>query len=273
MTFSNLALSFLVFTLFGLQSCSLISKQDDKNETIDPSTDRTTDVNTEVKAIGKSIVELGDIPNTKPTADLGSIATTLPTEITEQKETVLIQEKTQYQMFIAKQALVKSQLPGHIKTLYKSAIAEMKNKEWQKANELLDDVIDLYPNLSGAYLNKALVFYQLKQFNKSIEVLDRGLKVSSINPYMYNLKGVVSREQGQFDNAEKYYLKALTLWPNYAEVHLNIAVFYEIYRGEFIKAKSHYQRYLLLKPEDPKVSQWLAGLDIKLAVRNRELNK
>jgi len=55
--------------------------------------------------------------------------------------------------------------------------------------------------------------------------------------------------------------------PNYPQAHLNAAVLFELYRGKFIQAKTHYQAYLALKPNDKQTQKWLAGLEIKLASR------
>jgi tetratricopeptide (TPR) repeat protein len=262
MTFSNAMIVFMILTVFGLQSCSSTSEKSINNQVVNQ--------DLEIKTIGNNIIELGDIPKSQSGNGRESLALSEQTVTTESKVVaVSTQEQAQYQTFRTQQTLIKSHLPENIHMLYRSALTEMKNKHWKKGIELLDEVIELHPNLSGAYLNKALAFYQLKQLNNAIEVLNSGLKVNAINPYIYNLKGIIAREQGLFIEAEEHYQKALTIWPNYSEAHLNVAVLYELYRGEFIKAQYHYQTYLLLEPKNSKVKQWLAGLEIKLAVKNR----
>ncbi|XPF94824.1 tetratricopeptide repeat protein [Colwellia sp. RE-S-Sl-9] len=256
--YSTVALSLMVLSVLTLQSCTLMSESTSSNGKSGP------DESKDIKAIGKNIIELGDIPKDTLKTD-SALPSNDPNNTQIANSTT--ESKTQYQIFIAQQASLKSELPENIHTLYKLALAEMKNKNWQGARELLDDVIKQYPRLSVAYLNKALALYQLKQLDGAVMSLQQAEKVNPINPYIYNLQGVIAREQGQFNEAEKRYKQALALWPDYAEAHLNIAVFFELYRGEFVQAKAHYQAYLALKPDDARAKKWLAGLEVKLATR------
>lgn len=251
-------LGLILLSVCVLQACSLTGESESNNAQRDSSHNSE-----DIKTLGKSIIELGDIP--KGTLNNNSVSSTNDKQNTQVEYQIKIY--AQYQAFIKQQAELKSRLPASIHTLYKSALAEMKQKNWQGASVLLADVIQQYPNLSAAYLNKALVHYQLTQLDLAIESLKQAEKVNAINPYIYNLQGIIARQQGRFIEAEKYYLQALTLWPDYADAHLNIAVLFELYRGKFIQAKDHYQAYLALKPDDVKTKQWLAGLEIKLASR------
>jgi tetratricopeptide (TPR) repeat protein len=223
---------------------------------------------TDIKAIGQDIIDMGVIPKETPntiakTADNKN--TTVNPALTSIEYFSI--ENTQYQQFLTQQALLKNTLPSITKSRYQLALIKMKNQNWLEATVLLNEVIELSPDLSGAYLNKALSQYHLKQFDSAISSLKTAEIINTNNPYIYNLQGVLAREQGKFIAAEKYYQKALTIWPSYPQAHLNIAVLFELYRGDFTKAKAHYQAYLLLKPNDKKTKQWLAGLEIKIATR------
>ena len=58
------------------------------------------------------------------------------------------------------------------------------------------------------------------------------------------------------------YQQALSSDDSYANAHRNIAILYEIYRGEYDKALQHYHRYLaLIGGEDREVSMWIADLE------------
>ena len=258
----------LLLSLVFIQSCSLTDRQEDK----------TVDNNAEITSLGKDIIDMGGIPKSSPKATASKALNTLDNKNNEadsliHEKSVTVQaltgstetEKTQYQQFLAKQRLIQDSLSAKTKTRYKLALSQIKRKNWQDAIVLLDEVLAQSPDLSGAYLNKALSLYRLKQFDLAILTLQAEEKVNEINPYRYNLQGVLAREQGKFIESETYYQKALTVWPDYPEAHLNIAVLFELYRGKFVKAQTHYQAYLLLKPDDQKTKLWLAGLEIKIA--------
>lgn len=259
--------------LFILQSCSLTDNDNTRE-------DKAVDESTDIKSIGKDIIDMGVIPKIIPKATPDKALNVLDGKKHEKKpltnkESVILQDsssplmvdKTQYQQFLAQQALIQNSLPAKTKARYKLALAQMKRKNWQDAIVILDEVIAQSPDFSGAYLNKALSQYHLKQLDLATLSLQAEEKINVINPYRYNLQGVLAREQGKFIAAENHYQKALTLWPDYPAAHLNIAVLFELYRGEFVKARTHYQAYLLLKPDDQQTKQWLAGLEIKIALR------
>jgi len=259
----------LLLSSFFLQSCSITDSSVE---------DITVDKNTDIKSIGKDIIDMGIIPKIPPKATANKTLKELENKNNEadsliRGKSVTVQaltrstepEKTQYQQFLAKQTKIQNSLSPKNKADYKLALSQIKRKSWQDAIVLLDEVIAQSPNFSKAYLNKALSLYHLKQFDLAILTLQAEEKVNGVNPFRSNLQGVIAREQGQFNESETYYKKALTTWPDYPEAHLNIAVLFELYRGMFVKAKTHYQAYLLLKPNDQKTKLWLAGLEMKIA--------
>ena len=261
--------TFLLLSLFFLQSCSMTDSSLE---------DKTVEKNNDIKSIGKDIIDMGVIPKNHPKATANKTLKALDNKNNETgsliyEQSVIVQaltgsteaEKTQYQQFLAKQRLIQNSLSAKTKAGYKLALSQINSKNWQDAIVLLDEVIAQSPDLSDAYLNKALSLYQLKQFDLAILTLQAEEKLNEVNPYRYNLQGVLAREQGKFVEAKAYYQKALTVWPDYPEAHLNIAVLFELYRGKFVKAQKHYQAYLLLKPDDQKTKLWLAGLEIKIA--------
>jgi Tfp pilus assembly protein PilF len=251
MPFSKLII--LLLGLFILQACSLLGKPEDSN---------VADESADIKSIGQDIIDMGVILKTNSKTTIQNEAVNV-----QPLSSPLALEETQYQQFLAQQTLMKNTLPAVSKARYQLALKQMKRKNWQAATVLLDEIIAQDPKFSGAHLNKALSQYHLKKFDLAMLSLKAAEKVNVINPYSYNLQGVLAREQGKFSEAETYYLKALKVWPDYPEAHLNIAVLFELYRGKFVKAKAHYQAYLLLKPDDQKTKQWLAGLEIKIASR------
>ena len=239
-------------SLLAVQACSLTHDKKQPETAAEQSAD--------IKAIGKDMLDMAAIPDSaNQTSKASENSTNQP--ITANNET------TRYQAFLAQQALTKTSLAAKTLSQYQSAIAEMKQKNWQAAITSFNEINKQQPSFLAPYLNKALAFYQLKKFDLAINALNSAEKITADNPYLYNLLGIMAREQGRFVDAEKHYQQALTIWPNYGEAHLNTAVLYELYRGDFAKAKTHYQAYLALTPNDQQTKNWLAGLEIKLATQ------
>jgi len=147
---------------------------------------------------------------------------------------------------------------------YQYALSFMKNKQWQKAEQLFDQILAIQPELSGAYVNKALIAIQKKEFSLADKQAEHALAVNPINPYAHQIKARVARLTGNFEQAEKSYLKALDIWPEYPEAQLNLAILLELYRGRFLDARKYYLQYLATQTEDIQVQRWLAAVEIKI---------
>lgn len=166
--------------------------------------------------------------------------------------------------FLAQQKIIKKQLAPETLAAYQKAIKAVKNKQWLSAKTLLQQVVLQSPNLSGAYYYQAIAAYNQQAFEDAKSFIAQAILLNDNNPYSFNLQAVIARKVGDFNLAENSYIKAITIWPNYSEAHLNFAVFLELYRGRLPEAKKHYLQYLTLKPEDKIVIRWLAGLELKL---------
>ena len=177
--------------------------------------------------------------------------------------------------YLEQEELLMTDVPLSVIETYNQAILLMQQKKWQKALYLLDEVIEKHDNLSGSYINKALIFnklsleqtevkVQLKHFNKSKSLINKAIKVNPFNPYAQYVRGQIFASNGQFQHAEESYAAALSIWPNYPKAQLSMAVLLELFRGKLIEAYQHYSAYLLIESDDKKVKQWHAALAIKI---------
>ena len=97
-------------------------------------------------------------------------------------------------------------------------------------------------------------------------MLEAGAKsTKSLNHY-----AVFLRKQFDIEQAEAIYLRALKHSPRHANTHYNIAILYELYRGDFIKAKEHFELFQLNSSEpDKKVKAWIADLNRRIAAQEQ----
>lgn len=213
----------------------------------------------ELKTLGKDIVDMGKVP--KPLLEQDSI------EGERKSAELLLTEENKY---LTQQRIAMASVPKYIISQYQQALQAMRKKQWQEANALLDQVIQSQPQLSGSYVNKAIIARQFETSIQARQWLDKAIEINPLNPYAYNLLAQLAQEKGLFEDAEKNYQFALTIWPAYPEVHANFAVLLELYRGRLDEAKQHYLTYLELRPNEVMVQRWLAGVNLKISAIQRE---
>jgi tetratricopeptide (TPR) repeat protein len=155
-------------------------------------------------------------------------------------------------------------VPASVLNQYQQAISQMKNQQWQAANSLFDKVIAAEPQLSGAYVNKAIIAMDQQQLAQADALLAKAIAINNSNPYAHQIKANIARLQGRYDKAEQGYLTALTLWPQYPQAQLNLAILLELYRGSLLQARQYYLAYLANQPNDEQAKRWLAGVEIKI---------
>ena len=173
--------------------------------------------------------------------------------------------------YIAQQATNKVAIPQAIVDKYQQALALMNQKKWPQAQLLLDEIIVAQPQLSGAYVNKAIIYREQQDFTQAQILLSKAIATNELNLYAHHIQGQIYRLQGNFVLAEKSYQTALAIWPDYAPAHLDMAILLELYRGRLLDAYRYYSSYLQLNGNDEEAQRWLAGLEINIKRAGLEL--
>lgn len=215
-----------------------------------------------LKSISQRIIDWVNIAETEP-------------DYTSTNETSTPNTGTSKNRYLEQEAQKMRNVSSEVITTYKQALGLMEQKKWQAALAMFDQVIAKEANLSGSYINKALIFKYLseqasgKEKQKSHQsnselLINKAIKVNPQNPYAQHLKGRLLQSKGEFEQAEKSYLNALLIWPNYSQAQLSMAILLELYRGKLISADHYYRAYLANQPEDQQVKRWQAALAIKI---------
>ncbi len=176
-------------------------------------------------------------------------------------------------LYLQQQADYPVTVPANVLEDYQQAISLMQEKKWQQAQALFDQLILAQPQLSGSYVNNAIIAKQQGELIQAQALLNNAITANKLNLYAHHLQGKIYRLQGQFEKAEQSYLAALAIWPDFAEVHASMAILLELYRGRLLEAHSYYRSYLLLKSDDEEVKRWQAGLEIKIKRAGLEIPK
>jgi len=231
---------FLILVL--LQGCSNTTENEGGSEKQTPET---------LAALSKELTDLVDVPNANG-------------QLSADKTGLLEASKNKRNDYLEQKQVRLANVPLYVIEKYKQALALMTNKEWLKAEQLFDQVLVSQPQLSGAYVNKALIAIQQKNSSRANKQLNKALAVNPLNPYAYEIKGRIARLNGHFKQAEQNYLKALDIWPEYPEAQVNLAILLELYRGRLLDAHKYYSAYLALQTDDQQVQRWRAGVEIKI---------
>jgi Tfp pilus assembly protein PilF len=148
---------------------------------------------------------------------------------------------------------------------FNAATAAIENQQWQQAEQDLHWLVTNHPELSGPYLDLALIYKQTDQPEKADEFFSMAIVVNSTNLDAYNQYAIFLREQGNFQQAEATYLAALSIWADYPDTHKNIGVLYDLYMGKKEAALQHYLIYQgLTDGSDKQVAAWIVDLERQL---------
>lgn len=145
--------------------------------------------------------------------------------------------------------------------LYDQVKGLQKENKIDEAIALLEASKSAHPESSGPSYRLARLYLKKGDYEKALDASETAISINQSNYYAINLKGVILREQGKFQEAKGAYTKALEVYPDYANAHLNLAILSDIYLYDLNSALTHYETYMLLTSEqDKKVSGWLIDL-------------
>lgn len=149
-----------------------------------------------------------------------------------------------------------------------------KQNKPEAAIPVLEEEIAAESASAQAYNFLGLAYYQLGEYEKSVEVFAAGMKVSGTN------KKVLSYNQGNsyyllqnYELAAKSYGLALSADPNFSDAVLNRANSYLMLKN-FIDAKADYVKYLELEPENEQkesINMLIAMLSTEIERQEEEL--
>ncbi|HJS52571.1 MAG TPA: tetratricopeptide repeat protein [Pyrinomonadaceae bacterium] len=139
--------------------------------------------------------------------------------------------------------------------------------ELDKADEALSAALKITPDAFAALLNRGIVLFTAKRYSDAATVLRTAVQKEPENPVAHYFLGQALANLGQFDEAEKELVFALTKGgEELKEAHRILAIIYAS-RGDKKRAISSIEAYLKLTPNAPDadklraaVQQWRTDL-------------
>jgi len=143
-------------------------------------------------------------------------------------------------------------------TAYIEARRAFGSQNYQEADRYLAQIIAEEPKLSGPWVMRGDIAYQEGNLEKAVEYYAKAIEVNQVNFNAWLRLAKVQRERGHYRHAQNTYARALALWPDAPEAHLNLGVLYDVYLNQPLKAQAHMEAYQLLQVEEnQEASAWL----------------
>jgi tetratricopeptide (TPR) repeat protein len=141
------------------------------------------------------------------------------------------------------------------------AAIQIQLQKLPDAEANLKKALAIHPDDAYALSLMGMIRFQQAKYDEALDYLSRSAQRDPKNPETQNYLGITLSQQGQREAAETALRKAITLNPNYAGAHHNLAVIYATQRPPFMElARYHYNKALSLgQPPNPDLEKQLGG--------------
>ena len=145
-----------------------------------------------------------------------------------------------YQQFVELQ-------PNSVVALANLGVTQFRQGKLTAAQLALEKAIAADPNDGFTLTTLGAVMIEQNRIEDSLAYLERASEVVPDDPVTLNYLGVAASQLGQFGKAEQSLRRAITVNPEYAEAHFNLAVIYATAKPPSLAlAKRHYEKALEL---------------------------
>jgi tetratricopeptide (TPR) repeat protein len=145
--------------------------------------------------------------------------------------------------------------------LYQKGLDALAANDFDNARKIFQQFISDNPQLSGAYINLAIIDVKQDKPEQAAKLLEIALSLNPQQATAYHLRGQVELKQGKIKQARDDFKKAIELKPDYTIAHYNLALVYDIYLQEIALAVEQYNLYLSLTTEkDTATREWVNHL-------------
>ena len=159
-----------------------------------------------------------------------------------------------YQKFLESQ-------PENVIALANLGVAQFRQGKLTAAQLALEKAVKVDPNDAFSLTTLGAVMIEQNRIQDAVGYLERANTSSPDDPITLNYLGVASSQLGEFGRAEQSLRRAITVRPEYAEAHFNLAVIYATAKPPSIAlAKRHYEKALELgSSPDKRLATMLQG--------------
>ena len=171
--------------------------------------------------------------------------------------------------------------PDHFEALNLLGVLAAQIKNHQRAVDLIDRAIALYPHHAASYFNRGLAQRALGQLEEAVVSYDHAIALSPDYAEAWSNRGDALLEQGRLEAAISSYDHAVSIRPDYAEAWSNRGDAL-LEQGRLEEAIASYDHAVSIRPEYPevwynrgnvlmKLKEWndaIASYDRAIAIRS-----
>lgn len=147
---------------------------------------------------------------------------------------------------------------------FDSAVALLKDEDYDEAIALLEKVIEKSPGVTAPYVDIAIAYGRTGKPELAEENLKAALELFPGHPVACNEYGLLYRRTGRFAEARTMYEMAIARFPQFYPARRNLGILCDLYLSDQACALEHYELYSEARPEDEQVKLWLADLRARL---------
>lgn len=122
-------------------------------------------------------------------------------------------------------------------------------------------------SLSGPWVMLGDIERNRGNYELAVQHYVKAIETNRQNVNAYLRLAKTQRLQGHFLHAQNTYAKALSIWPDFPEAHLNLAILYDIYLNHPLRAQQHMEAYQYLTGAGNKaVAEWLTEIQQRTGI-------
>lgn len=149
-------------------------------------------------------------------------------------------------------------IPADARSTFVVASYLLRDGNLKDARTQFKKLTEKYPTLSGPWFKLGAIAEKREKYDEAVKYYEKAISVNRNNVNAYIALGLLHRRQGYFSDAQNTYIKALNVWNDFPEAHLDLAILYDLYLNKPEAAQKHYEAYYFLTSgRDEKVHKWL----------------
>ena len=151
--------------------------------------------------------------------------------------------------------------------LFIKARRAFKANKLAEAATVLTELTKKDASLAGPWVMLGKIALRKEKYKKAESSFSKALKINKDNVNAYIGLATAQRWLGKYVLAQNTYANALAVWKDFPEAHHNLAVVYDIYLNQPLKALQHMEAYqFLTKGRNKKANASLAELKQRTGV-------
>lgn len=149
----------------------------------------------------------------------------------------------------------------------------LKANNLDQADSILRELIAGDAKLSGPWVLRGDIALEKDDAESAVSYYRKAISANRKNVNAYLRLAQQQRILGKFIEAQNTYAKALSVWSDFPEAHLNLGVLYDVYLNLPLRAQRHIEAYLFLTDfENKQAKEWLKEIQSRTG-KKTELTK